>query len=285
MTEDRLAVALLGTFESLRMAPTFARGRRDERAGHVRSLTVSSSLVVAQVRGPEDPRAFRSRIAVRAFGAAEWARVEGLLVGQARYAADLLAGRMPAGIGAVFAEAGLSLVPLSLDEVAMDCSCERWPMPCVHLAATLYALGRKISEDPFGAFAWRGRSRDELLTHLRQLRGALAVEGKPAPGTGTWGSGGAEDFGGELGADRDAPGDRASSGARGGEDDLGERLGDPAEFWGSDARPAAGPGSGRPGAVTRPDALLDQLDPPPLAQDGKPLVDLLRPAYRALPDE
>ena len=40
----------------------------------------------------------------------------------------------------VFAAAGLSLVPLSLDEVAMDCSCERWPMPCVHLAATCYAV-------------------------------------------------------------------------------------------------------------------------------------------------
>jgi hypothetical protein len=44
------------------------------------------------------------------------------------------------------------------------------------------------------------------------------------------------------------------------------------------------PSEGRPGSALRPDALLDQLDPPPLAQDGRPIVDLLRPAYQALSD-
>ncbi|MEU4222531.1 hypothetical protein, partial [Actinoplanes sp. NPDC026623] len=171
---DRLSAPFIAMFESLRMAPTFARGRRDARAGHVRLLAISGSLVTAQVRGPDDPTAFRSRIAVRAFGAAEWSRVEDDLAAQARYVADLLAGRMPADIEAVFTAAGLTLLPLSLDEVAMDCTCERWPMPCIHLAATCYALARSFEEDPFGVFAWRGRSRDELLTRLSQLRGATA---------------------------------------------------------------------------------------------------------------
>jgi uncharacterized Zn finger protein len=335
---DRLALAFLGTFESLRMGPTFARGRRDERAGHVRHLTISGSLVVAQVRGPDDPKAFRSRIAVRAFGAAEWARVEQDLAAEARYAADLLAGRTPADIGAVFAAAGLSLVPLSLDEVAMDCTCERWPMPCVHLAATGYALARTFSEDPFGVFAWRGRSRDELLMHLRDLRSALAVEatgaGSRAPGrsagaasaTGAGagrsaspagtvsrdpgagpegvsgdhrsGAGGAADAaardrgsgaGGSAGA---ASGDRRS-GAGGfaeaadavAEPDGDAQVDDWAFFWGAGAPPPMVPTGGRPGAATRPDALLDQLDPPPLAQDGRRITDLLRPAYQALPEE
>ena len=276
MTDDRLAVAFLGTFESLRMGPTFARGRRDERSGHVRSLTISSSLVMAQVRGPDDPRAFRARIAVRAFGASEWAALEETMAGEARYAASLLGGRMPAGIADVFAAAGLSLVPLSLDEVAMDCSCERWPMPCVHLAATCYAVARSFQEDPFGAFTWRGRGRDELLVHLRELRNAHAVAATsphrdgfvPTAAPGSFASG-------------DDPGM-----ARGGNPSagLGEHLGEVDEFWGS-AVPAAAPVGGRPGAVSRPDALLDQLDPPPLAQDGRPLVEVLRPAYLALPDE
>ena len=256
MTDERLAVAFLGTFESLRMGPTFARGRRDERAGHVRSLTISSSLAVAQVRGPDDPQAFRSRIAVRSFGASEWAAAEAKLAGEAWFAAQILDGRMPAGIASDFAEAGLSLVPLSLDEVAMDCSCERWPMPCVHLAATCYALARSFQEDPFGAFAWRGRGRDELLTHLRELRSARAVTALDP---------GAKAAGPDL-----AP--------------APEGLGEPADFWGP-AVPAAVPAGGRPGAVSRPDALLDQLDPPPLAQDGRSIVEVLRPAYLALPDE
>jgi uncharacterized Zn finger protein len=217
----------LAMFEALRMAPTFSRGRRDSRAGHVRNLTISSSLVVAQVRGPDEKVAQRARIAVRAFGAAEWARVEGDLATQARYVADLLAGRMPADIEQVFAAAGLSLLPLSIGDVAMDCSCERWPMPCVHLAATCYTLARSFETDPFGVFAWRGRGRDELLLHLRQLRGAVLASADPTP---------------EAAIDD---------------------LGDLADFWGNGLPAPAIIAS--PIAPPRPDVLLDQLDPPPAA--------------------
>lgn len=233
----------LGTFESLRLTSTFSRGRRDARNGYVRSLTISSSLVVARVRGPEDRAAFRARIAVRAFGAAEWARVEDALAAQARFVADLLDGRMPAGVDRIFTEAGLTLLPLSLDDVAMDCTCERWPMPCVHLAATLYELARSFDTDPFGVFTWRGRTREELLDRLRRLRGAVAV------------------------AAFDPPVEPPPSASHG--------LGDPADFWGTDPMPAAAPP-----ARTRPDVLLDQLDPPPLGDD---LIEKLRPAYLALP--
>ncbi|PRY33427.1 hypothetical protein [Pseudosporangium ferrugineum] len=191
---DHFATPFVAMFEALRMAPTFARGRRDARAGHVRSLSISSSLVTAQVRGPDDTHAFRSRVAVRAFGAAEWARVEDELAAQARYVADLLAGRMPHDIDTVFRTAGLTLLPLSLDEIAMDCSCERWPLPCVHLAATCYALAASFGTDPFGAFAWRGRGRDELLTRLSDLRSTSAPEPDPAPAPEPASLGAVEDF-------------------------------------------------------------------------------------------
>ncbi|GGQ62143.1 SWIM zinc finger family protein [Couchioplanes azureus] len=243
---DRYSAPFVAMFEALRMAPTFARGRRDARAGHVRSLTISSSLVVAQVRGPDDAHAFRARIAVRAFGAAEWARVEDDLAAQVRYVADLLAGRMPDDIDTVFSAAGLTLLPLSLDEVAMDCSCERWPMPCAHLAATCYALAASFESDPFGVFAWRGRGRDELLVRLSQLRGTSAHEADAAPAAPEAGNAG---------------------------------LGDPADFWGAGTPPALAP----PLPPTRPDLLLDQLDPPALRYGGRPLAELLRPAYLALP--
>lgn len=242
---DRFSAGFLAMFEALRMAPTFARGRRDARAGHVRNLTISGSLVTAQVRGPEETAAHRARIAVRAFGAAEWSRVEDDLAAQARYVADLLAGRMPADIEAVFAGAGLSLLPLSIGEVAMDCTCERWPMPCAHLAATCYVLADSFDTDPFGAFAWRGRPRDELLMRLRQLRGVAAVD-----------------------ATTPVAAPEAAAG-----------LGDLAEFWGG----GEGPATASPPLAGRPDALLDQLDPPALELDGRPVIELLRPAYQALP--
>ncbi|GAA0457769.1 hypothetical protein Aca07nite_70390 [Actinoplanes capillaceus] len=340
-------LAFLGMFEALRMGPTFARGRRDERAGHVRSLTVSGSLVVALVRGPDDPVAFRARIAVRAFGASEWARVESALVAEARFVADLLDGRMPGGIEAVFAEAGLSLLPLSLGEVAMDCTCERWPMPCAHLAATCYALARAFEADPFEVFTWRGRPRDELLMRLRRLREAAAVDAI-GPGaaaregsTGLAGAGASTPAGGaaeHAGAADGPPGTSVpAGGAAGGSGFVGGRAkssdvagsagvvwaaaADPAAFWGrpdsGEAGPVAepsgrapgGPGPGESGASgrgadgpgasgrgmsgagagerdggLRPDALLDQLDAPGLAHHGRAIVEVLRPAYRALPD-
>jgi uncharacterized Zn finger protein len=246
----RFSEPFIAMFEALRMAPTFSRGRRDARAGHVRSLTISTSLVVAQVRGPEEPRAQRARIAVRAFGAAEWSRVEDDLAAQARYVAELLAGRMPGDIEAVFAGAGLSLLPLSIGEIAMDCTCERWPMPCTHLAATVYQLARSFDTDPFGVFAWRGRARDELLGRLRQLRGASAVE-----------------------AQIDAAAEPVEDDGR----DAG--LGNLAGFWGG-GTPSV---PSVPAPAGRPDTLLDQLDPPELTADGEPLIEALRPAYRALP--
>jgi uncharacterized Zn finger protein len=238
---DAFSAPFTAMFEALRMGPVFARGRRDARAGRVRHLMVAGSLLVAQVRGPDDPAAYRARLAVRAFGAAEWSRIEDELASSARLAADLLGGRMPADIEAVFARAGVSLLPLSLGEVAMDCTCDQRPMPCEHVAATIYAAAAAFDTDPFEAFAWRGRSRDEVLSHLRALRG-------PAP------------------ADDPEP-----AGAAG--------LGDLDAFWGGGETPAPLP----PPAATRPDALLDQLDPPPIVTpDGRPVIELLRPAYRAL---
>jgi uncharacterized Zn finger protein len=246
-------------FESLGMGPRFQRGRRDARAGHVRNLTISSSLVVAQVRGPDEPVTQRARIAVRAFGAAEWSRIEDELAAEARHVADLLAGRMPGDIDAVVSRAGLQLLPLSIGEVAMDCTCQQWPMPCAHLAAACYALARSFDTDPFGVLAWRGRGRDELLERLRQLRGTAMPASAPAEAA-------------------------AQAG-----------LGDLAHFWAgtptapprpaADAPPSAGPAAGTPdvpGVPRRTDALLDQLDPVPLAVNGRPVTELLREAYRAL---
>ncbi len=263
---DRFSAPFVAMFESLGMGPRFARGRRDARAGHVRSLTISSSLVVAQVRGPDEPVAHRARIAVRAFGAAEWARIEDELAAEARHVADLLAGRMPADIEAVVSVAGLHLLPLSISDVAMDCTCEQWPMPCAHLAAACYALARSFDTDPFGVLAWRGRGRDELLERLRQLRGAAAPRPADAP----------------SGLDLEnfwagTPTTALPAAARGSAGALAAAAEPPAAAELATAAPVA-----MPPVVRRADALLDQLDPLPLTVDGEPVVELLRPLYRAM---
>jgi len=185
---DRIR-AFRAVLESLGLASQFQRGRRLFRAGAVQSLTISTSVVVATVRDadPEIADTHRVRIAVRAFTAAQWRQVEQALSEQALRVATLLAGEVPDDVDEVLAESGLSLLPQSVDEVALSCSCRSWEEPCRHVIATWYALAQEFERDPFAMFAWRGRGRDELLAGLRRSPSAPAVTSAAPRGFGPGG--------------------------------------------------------------------------------------------------
>ncbi|GAA0533442.1 hypothetical protein GCM10011581_18430 [Saccharopolyspora subtropica] len=229
--------------ESFGMGGRLARGKNYARAGQVRSLTVSTSVVVGLVQGSR-PEPYRVRIGIKAFTAAEWERIERALAGRALYAAKLLAGEMPTDLENVFAELGLRLFPNTMRQLTMDCSCPDWEIPCKHLAAACYLLAESFDEDPFQILAWRGRGRDELLDRLRALRGTVT--------------------GPDAGEPEDAP-------------TLPES---PEVFWTTGERPAAPviPDS----EPTAADAVLDELDDLPIDIGGTRVTDLLRPAYRAM---
>jgi len=190
------------------------------------------------------PEPYQVTIKIEAYGRRAWAAIEQALAAQALYRARLLAGEMPPEIEAVFDEVGLPLFPARFD---MQCSCPDWGFPCKHLSAVLYLLGEAFDEDPFLVLAWRGRGRAELLDVLRTLDDNGAAEVDPL---------------------------------RVEEPPLEDRLG---EFY--------SPGVSlarlreRPAGVTAPpELLLRALEPPRIKARHIPLVDLLRPAYRALAD-
>ncbi|GAA2967943.1 SWIM zinc finger family protein [Actinokineospora diospyrosa] len=224
------------SLESMGLGGRFERGRRYARAGQVLSMSLSTSIVVAQVQGSR-PEPYRVRIGIKAFTEAEWVEVEKALAGQALFLAKLLAGELPRGIEEVFDGIGLRLFPVSARELSMDCSCPDWEVPCKHLAAICYLLAESFDSDPFEYLAWRGRSRQQLLDGLRESRE------QPVEAT---------------------------------DDALVDLLDD---FWGS---PVTVPAVATVRAA--PDAVLDQLGPLPLTVGGRPLVEWLRPAYRALAD-
>jgi uncharacterized Zn finger protein len=183
----------LGMLESLRMPTVFQQGRRYVRAGHVRSLTISTSIVTGLVVD-DDGDTHRARIGVRAYSAADWRRIERALAAESLSLARLLAGDLPEDLDRLLAGYGLSLFPTDLTEIALECSCPHWARPCAHLAATCYALAESFDADPFGILAWRGRGRIELLDNLRELRIAPAgPEARPAaeppPVSGFWTAG------------------------------------------------------------------------------------------------
>jgi uncharacterized Zn finger protein len=229
--------------ESLRMPAVFQQGRRYARAGQVRSLRISTSLATGLVVD-DNGETYRARIAVRAFSAADWRRIERALAAEAIHAARLLAGDLPEDLDSLLAGYGLSLFPGELTDIALECSCPAWHKPCAHLTATCYALAESFDADPFGILAWRGRGRTELLDNLRALR--------TSPDTGA-----------------------AAAGAT-------ARPAPPlAGFWTAGPR-LAPPLEQVPGSVRRPDALLEQLDPLGLTAGRFEVTVLLAEAYRRM---
>jgi uncharacterized Zn finger protein len=211
----------LEVLESFGMAGRLARGRSYARTGQVMSLSLSSSLVVALVTGTR-PEPYRARIGVRKFGDDDWRRIEHALADQAIFAAKLLAGEMPPEIEDVFADLGLTLFPSTMRELHMDCTCPDWEVPCKHLAATCYLLAESFDTDPFEILAWRGRSREDLLDRLRDLRAPI-------------------------------PPEQPETAARQPDDSFDT-------FWARPKVAEVVPDVAEP-ATRRPDALLDQLEP------------------------
>jgi hypothetical protein len=135
-------------------------------------------------------------------------------------------------------------LPLFPDRLTIECSCPDWSVPCKHGSAVLYVLAEAFDDDPFLVLAWRGRDRQHLLDALRGTPEPLPVIDPLAVG----------------------------------EEPLDARL---ADFYSpglSLSRLREGPAR----LATPPELLLRVLDPPPVRVRHIPLVDLLRPAYRAL---
>ncbi len=241
--------------ESFGMGGRLLRGKNYARSGQVLSMSLSTSLVIAQVQGSR-PEPYRVRIAVKAFSGAQWSQLTQALAQQAIFAAKLLAGEMPTDIEDVFTHLGLKLFPATLRELSMDCSCPDWEVPCKHLAATCYLLAESFDADPFQILAWRGRERQELLDSLRRLRG-----GRPT---------------------RNAAPEQVA--------DTASLVANLDDFWIA-GQPEADPAGSFPspeqaaGPIGRPDALLDALDRPSIGVGEHNLLDLLRPAYRAIADQ
>jgi len=249
---------VVAALESSGMSGRLQRGRSYARRGQVLEFSLDAGKVTARVQGSRS-RPYRVTITVPPLTSAQWKKVESRLSAQALFRARLLAGEMPAEIEQVFADAGTPLFPRSARDLAMDCDCPDWEVPCKHLAAVCYVLAEAFDDDPFAMLAWRGRTRDDLLAPLR---------GTGAGGAGRVPAGGrADHLAGEspvLAVLSDITGEP-----------LEESL---ADFWSpglSQARLRAVP----PSPVTPPDLLLRLSEPPGIQVRGKSLRDILTPAY------
>jgi uncharacterized Zn finger protein len=248
------------------MSGRLQRGKNYARRGQVIEFSLGPGRVDARVQGSR-PTPYQVTLSVSPLTAGQWREVEARLAAQALFRARLLAGEMPAEIEQVFADAGTPLFPATARDLGMQCNCPDWGVPCKHLAAVCYVLAEAFDDDPFAMLAWRGKTRDELLTALRGQGGGAGrgPSGRPP-----------------RALDGDSPALAALSDVAG--PVLEQSL---ADFWSaglSQARLRAVP----PSPVTPPDLLLRVADAPAADVRGQPLLDVLAPAYRRLagePDE
>ncbi|MBD2184366.1 SWIM zinc finger family protein [Planktothrix sp. FACHB-1355] len=159
----------LGLLDSYRFKKRLERARVYAREGNVRSIEFQGQKVFARVQGTEvEP--YQVSIWLDAFSDEEWQYAIETMSEKAIYSAKLLAGEMPANIEKVFTANGLSLFPFKLDDVRSKCSCPDKANPCKHIGAVYYLLADRFGEDPFVLFQLRGRTKEQILETLRQMR-------------------------------------------------------------------------------------------------------------------
>ena len=153
--------------EGYGLGPRMERGRRYARSGKVTDLVVKAGRLEARVQGS---RATPYRVSVRSEAAskAQWRSLELLFATRLGWAAQLLAGEVPANLEAAFAEAGVALFPRRWGDLQVRCGCPDDAEPCKHIAAVLYVFAQQLDGDPWLLLAWHGRDRQTLLQALQQ---------------------------------------------------------------------------------------------------------------------
>jgi uncharacterized Zn finger protein len=195
--------------ESVAPGDQLAEGLEYARLGQTRSLDVGPGAITARVQG-RMPRAYNVAIRLPTYSPEQWAPVIDAMVAQARYAATLLAGELPANIEDLVVPAGLRLFPSDPSDVAVSCTCSVFtgiPVPaliprnttppasgtqpatepppaapkapgiqwCKHVCCTMALVADRLASDPFLIFALRGLPPDDLVERLRQRRSATGA--------------------------------------------------------------------------------------------------------------
>lgn len=161
----------LDLLDSYRFKKRLERARIYSRQGNVLSIEFKGAKVLARVQGSEE-EPYKVSLSLDPFTDEQWGYVIETMSQKAVFAAKLLAGEMPQNIEDVFTSNGLSLFPFTLSDVHSKCSCPDKANPCKHVGAVYYQLGDRFSEDPFVLFQLRGRTKEQIISDLRQLRSA-----------------------------------------------------------------------------------------------------------------
>jgi uncharacterized Zn finger protein len=160
----------LDLLDKYRFKKRLERGRNYARQGNVLSIEFKGDKIVSRVQGTE-AEPYQQSLWLDTFTDEDWACIIQSLSTQALFSAKLMSGEMPSNIEDVFSANGLRLFPFSLSEIHSRCSCPDKANPCKHIVAVYHLLGDRFAENPFILFQLRGRTKEETIETLRQIRG------------------------------------------------------------------------------------------------------------------
>jgi uncharacterized Zn finger protein len=159
------------------------RGRSYVRNGMVIDLRIAASRVDALVQGSQ-AKPYAIQIKIDPLAASLRAQVEAACRDRIGSLGDLLAGKFPKELEALFTAEGHGLFPTPR-EIHFSCSCPDVAGTCKHVAAALYGIGARFDQDAALFFALRGIDPQTLVgAALKQKTDELLAKAAPAPRAG-----------------------------------------------------------------------------------------------------
>lgn len=142
------------------------RGKSYVRHGAVLDLRLEGGQVTALVQGTW-VKPYEVAIRIAPVKKANWNHIKKQCRGELQSLSDLLAGKFPKALGAIFLAENKGAFPTP-QEICFDCSCPDWATMCKHVAATLYGIGARLDEDPLLFFTIRQADTQELVARAVQ---------------------------------------------------------------------------------------------------------------------
>src|SRR6202162_6028218 len=136
------------------------RGRTYVRNGSVVDFVSAPGEIRALVSGSD---LYRITIKIRPVQKAEWKALKTDCAGRVGSLMDLLQGKLSAQVMEIITRRETGLFPRPA-EIGLSCSCPDWAGMCKHVAATLYAVGARLDQNPELLFVLRGADHLELVT-------------------------------------------------------------------------------------------------------------------------
>jgi uncharacterized Zn finger protein len=138
------------------------RGRSYILHDAILDLKVSKGIAEGLVQGSASSP-YRVKVAIAPLSDRNRAAVRKACEGKIGSMQELLSGKIPKELQALFTAKGTGLFPAP-KEIAFSCSCPDSASLCKHVAAVLYGVGARLDDQPEGFFTLRGVEVAELVS-------------------------------------------------------------------------------------------------------------------------